>query len=152
IENALRKSEERFRSAFENATAGMAIIDIDGRFLRVNRALSELFAHSEADLLTTAFQTLTHPDDLSKDLARFHLLKAGEISNYQIEKRYIRANGAVMWGLLSVGIVKDADGHPENFISQIVDVTEQRRLSELKSEFVSTVSHELRTPLTSVLG
>ena len=62
------------------------------------------------------------------------------------------ASGAVMWGLLSVGMVKDADGWPDHFISEIVDVTEQRRLNDLKSAFVATVSHELRTPLTSVLG
>lgn len=151
-ENALRRSVEQFRSAFENATVGKAIVDLDGRFLRVNPALRDLLGYSEEDLLATDFQSLTHPDDLNEDLFKLDLLKAGNIPSYQIEKRYIRANGAIMWGLLSVGMVRDADGHPDHFISQIVDVTEQRRLSELKNEFVATVSHELRTPLTSVLG
>ncbi|WP_299794418.1 PAS domain S-box protein [uncultured Marivita sp.] len=151
-ENALRKSVERFKSAFESAAVGMAVVGLDGKFLRANPALCELLEYSEEELLTTDFQTLTHPDDLNDDLNKLDLLKAGKIPGYQLEKRYIRANGATMWGLLSVGMVKDEDGRPDQFISQIVDITEQRRLDELKREFISTVSHELRTPLTSVLG
>jgi PAS domain S-box-containing protein len=151
-ENALRRSVEQFRSAFDNAVIGKAIVDLDGRWMGVNPALCDLLGYSEEELLKTNFQSLTHPDDLSDDLFKLDLLKAGSIPAYQIEKRYIRANGAIMWGLLSVGMVKNAEGHPDHFISQIVDVTEQRRLSELRNEFVATVSHELRTPLTSVLG
>tara|TARA_R110002051_G_scaffold83650_9_gene148324 strand:- start:5888 stop:7711 length:1824 start_codon:yes stop_codon:yes gene_type:complete len=152
IEIALRKSEEQFKWAFESASIGKAIVDLEGKFLRVNPAICELLGFTEKELLSTDFQTLTHPDDLNDDLFKFDLLKGGKIPAYQLEKRYIRANGAVMWGLLSVGIVRDADGRPDQFISQIVDITEQRRLDKLKSEFVATVSHELRTPLTSVLG
>lgn len=151
-ENALRQSVDQFRSSFDNATVGKAIVGVDGMFLRVNPAICALFGYSETEFLQTDFQSLTHPDDLNEDLFKFGLLKAGSIPAYQFEKRFIRANGAVMWGFLSVGMVKDADGRPDHFISQIVDITEQRRLSELKSQFVSTVSHELRTPLTSVLG
>ncbi len=151
-ENALYRSVEQFKSAFDNATVGKAIVDLDGTWQRANPALCKLFGYSEEELLKTDFQTLTHPDDLSEDLSRLALLKAGSIPAYQIEKRYIVSSGAVIWGLMSVGMVSDAEGHPDHFILEIVDITEQRRLGELKTEFVATVSHELRTPLTSVLG
>jgi PAS domain S-box-containing protein len=152
IEKQLRISVAQFRSAFDSATAGMAIVGVDGAFQRVNPAFCDILGYSKEELFQTDFQTLTHPDDLDADLRKFEQLKAGSIPAYQMEKRYIRANGAVIWALLSVGIVRDADGRPDHFISQISDVTELRRLSELKDEFVATVSHELRTPLTSVLG
>ena len=151
-ETALRRSEEQFRSAFQSTTIGMAIVGFDGKFLRVNPALCELFGYSEQDLVNTDIQALTHSEDQQDTEARLDLIKAGEASSYQFEKRYIRANGAVMWGSLSVGIVRDDEGRPDHMVSQIVDMTEQRRLNELKSQFVSTVSHELRTPLTSILG
>lgn len=151
-ENDLRRSVEQFRSAFDNATVGKAIVGLDGQWLRANLALCDLLGYSEEELLKTNFQSLTHPDDLDSGVIKLDHLTEGTTRSYQTEKRYIRSNGAVMWGLLSVGIVKDAEGKPDHFISQIVDVTEQRRLNELRSEFVATVSHELRTPLTSVLG
>ena len=152
VEGALRASVEQFRATFESPVIGKLIVDLEGNLLRVNEATSHLLGYSTEKLLTSNFQTLTHPDDLDEDLRLFNQLKAGKIAHYELEKRYIRANGAIMWGILTVNMVKDANGDPEYFVSQIMDITEKRRLSELKSAFVSTVSHELRTPLTSVLG
>jgi PAS domain S-box-containing protein len=151
-ENALRHSVEQFRSAFEYAPIGKAIVTLHGSFLRANAALCELLGYTEEDLQRTDFQSLTHPEDLDADQKLMQALIDGKIPAYEIEKRYIRANGSTMWGVLSVGMVRDADGNPEQLVAQIVDVTERRRLNELKGEFVATVSHELRTPLTSVLG
>ncbi len=152
IENALRKSLEQFKSSFDNASIGKAIVGLDGRWLRVNPALCKLLGYTEEELLKTDFQTITHPDDLNEDLSKRDFLKTGNSQVYQMNKRYIHANGTIIWALLNVSLVRDAEGRPDHFISQIVDMTEQRQLSEMKSEFVSTVSHELRTPLTSILG
>jgi len=151
-ESALRSSVEQFRASFESPVIGKIIVGLEGEILRVNEAVCNLLGYSTEELQATDFQTLTYPDDLEEDLRLFAQLKAGKIAHYEMEKRYIRANGAIMWGHLTVNMIKDADGHPEYCVSQIIDITERRRLSELKSRFVSTVSHELRTPLTSVLG
>ena len=152
MEEALRISVEQFRSAFENAPIGLAIIGLDGSWQRVNPALCNLLGYTEDELHETNFQSLTHPDDLEADLSQLNLLMQGAIPSYKIEKRYYRSNGAIMWGMLSVGMVRNAERRPDHFISQIVDVTEQRRFNQVKTEFVSIVSHELRTPLTSILG
>ena len=152
MDEALRISVEQFRSAFENAPIGMAIVGLDGAWLKVNPAFCNLLGFAEEDLLRTNFQTLTHPDDLDLDLGHLKLLTSGEVSSYTIEKRYCRADGSILWGKLVVGMVRNADGRPDHFVSQVIDVTEQRRIDQMKSEFVSTVSHELRTPLTSILG
>jgi PAS domain S-box-containing protein len=151
-EEALRVSVEQFRSAFYNAPIGKAIVGLDGAQQMVNPALCALLGYTESELLGTKFQTLTHPDDLDADLSQLKLLMEGEISSYTLEKRYYRANGSTMWGKLSVGMVRNAEGKPDHFVSQVVDITEQRRLNELKNEFIAVVSHELRTPLTSILG
>lgn len=152
MEEKLRISVEQFRSACENAPIGMAVVGLDGAWLQVNPALCILLGYSEAAFLQTNFQSLTHPDDLESDLSQLRLLITGAIPSYKIEKRYFRSNGVIVWGMLSVAMVRDAEGNPAHFISQIVDVTEQRQFNQLKTEFVSVVSHELRTPLTSILG
>ncbi|MCF3595943.1 PAS domain S-box protein [Rhodobacteraceae bacterium LMO-12] len=142
----------QFQSAFENASIGMALVGLDGSFLRVNSALCEFLGYPQSQLLKSDFQSLTHPDDLNADLEFLNELVGGKIPSYSMEKRYIRKDGAIVWGLLSVSLFYKPDGQPDHAISQIVDVTEQHRLAELKSEFVATISHELRTPLTSILG
>ena len=151
-QQALITSEETFRLAMENAPTGQALVSPDGRWLKVNGALCELLGYTPDALLKTDFQTITHADDLDADLALVGQVLSGEIGSYTLEKRYIRSDGRIIWGLLSVSLVRKADGTAHYFISQIQDITERREMEQMKSEFISTVSHELRTPLTAIRG
>ena len=126
-ENILRESEERFSSAFEFAPIGMALVALEGRWVKVNRALCELVGYSEAELLARTFQEITHPDDLAADLENVRRLLAGEIRFYEMEKRYIHARGHFVTILLNVSLVRDAQGQPRYFIAQIQDITERKR-------------------------
>lgn len=151
-EQALRTSEETFRLAMENASIGNALVSPDGRWLKVNRALCALLGYSEAELLANDFQSITHSDDLTQDLALVEKVLAGKISEYRLEKRYYHKTGRVIWALLSVSLVRYSDGKPHYFIAQIQDISERREMERMKNEFISVVSHELRTPLTSIRG
>jgi diguanylate cyclase (GGDEF)-like protein/PAS domain S-box-containing protein len=123
---ALEASEDRFRTAFDNAPIGIALAGIDGRWLQVNRSLCEMTGYSEQDLLERGFEELSHPDDVEPSLADIgELLEAGA-SRHQVEKRYVRADGEVVWVLLSVSRVLDPEGKPLHFIVQAEDVTERK--------------------------
>jgi|GEM_PF-3232973 len=151
-EHALIESEQTFRLAMENASIGMALVAPEGNWLKVNSALCELIGYSPEELLSIDFQSVTHPEDLEKDLGLVRQVLAGEIPSYTMEKRYIRKGGTHIWVLLNVSLVRDGDGEPNYFVAQIQDITERKHIETLKNEFVSTVSHELRTPLTSIRG
>jgi two-component system, cell cycle sensor histidine kinase and response regulator CckA len=129
-EEALRQSEERFRSAFAFAAIGMALVAPDGTFLQVNDSLCDLVGYSADELLTKTFQDITHPEDLEADLEFAGRLLAGEVRSYQMEKRYVRKAGDVVWALLSVSLLRSRDGRPLYFISQIQDITERKRGEE----------------------
>jgi len=124
---ALRDVEERFAGAFEYAPIGVVLVAPEGRWLSVNRALCELVGYSEVDLLTKTFQDITHPEDLEADLVNLRRLIAGEIRSYQMEKRYIHAQGHLVPVLLNVSLVRDAQGGPLYFIAQVQDSTERKR-------------------------
>jgi len=124
---ALQDSEERFRSAFEHSPIAMGLLDVAGRFLQVNRALCEFTGHSEAELLALTFPALSHADDLPADLAGLRQLLSGEIRSFQMEKRYFHKEGRLLWGLVSISVVRDRNGVPLHFIRQIEDATERKR-------------------------
>jgi PAS domain S-box-containing protein len=126
-EEALRESQLRFRTAFERAPIGMALVAIDGAWLEVNRAFCEFLGYSEEELRRTTWQALTHPDDLEDDLASVEDAIAGRTDGYTMEKRYLRKDGKVVFGRLSVAIVRAAAGEPRYFISQLEDITELLR-------------------------
>jgi PAS domain S-box-containing protein len=151
----LRNSEERFRTAFEDAPIGMALVGLDGRFLNVNASLSDIVGYSPRELLTRTFQDITWPEDLDLDLANAQRLLRGEISSYQLEKRYIHKQGHVVTILLTGSVVRDPRGQPLYFIAQIQDISERKRL-EQTLRFLAEAgprlasSLEPRTTLTTI--
>lgn len=131
VEESLRESRELFRSAFDHAAIGMALVSTAGQFLQVNRSLCEIIGYSEQELLATTFQAITYQDDLAADRRHVERMLAGDIHSYQLEKRYLHKLGHLVWGLLSVSLVRDAQGSPQYFVAQVQDVTE-RKLAEEK--------------------
>ncbi len=125
--NAVRKAEELFRHAFDEAPIGMALVAPDGRFLRVNRALAELTGYEESDLLHRSFQQITHPDDLLSDLDQMEQVLRGELRSYRMEKRYVRRDGSLLWVMLSVSLIRDTDGTPLHFVSQVEEIGDRKR-------------------------
>jgi PAS domain S-box-containing protein len=126
----LDEAEERFRTAFDNAPIGMALVAPDGRWLKVNRAICEITGYSETALLTRTFQSITHPDDLDADLELLRQVLAGERRTYQMDKRYLHADGHIIWVSLSVSLVRDASGEPLYLITQVKDITGRRAAEE----------------------
>jgi PAS domain S-box-containing protein len=129
-QEALLQSEQRFRRAFESAAIGMALVDIEGRFLEVNDALCALVGYSADELAQKTFQEITHPDDLELDLESLQQVLAGSIPAYQMEKRYYHSSGGVVWVLLSVSLVRTSEGTPLHFVSQVEDITQRKRAEE----------------------
>ena len=130
VSQALRKSEEHFRSAFDYAAVGMALVGTDGRWLSVNRSLSKLLGYSEHELLQMNFQSITHPDDLGDSLADMYQMLEGKLVNTMREKRYIHKAGHVVWATISVSSVFDEHGKPMHFILQAQDITERKQAEE----------------------
>jgi diguanylate cyclase (GGDEF)-like protein/PAS domain S-box-containing protein len=127
MDRALDEAEKRFANAFDEAPIGMALVGLDGTFMRVNRTLREIVGYAPEDLLALTFQDITHPDDLDADLELVRQVLAGERRSYRLEKRYVRADGQEAWVVLSVSLVRDEEGAPLYFVSQMEDVTERRR-------------------------
>lgn len=135
-ERRLEESEERFRGVFDAAAIGMAMVAPDGRWLQVNDAMTRLLGFSKQELLERTWRDVTHPEDVPRDEEAKLDMLAGRVSWYHMEKRYIRSDGAVIWGMLAVSLVRDANGSPAYFLSQVNDITaakaaEQRKLSAL---------------------
>ena len=172
---ALRDSEARFRSTFENAAVGIAHVGLDGAWLRVNRRLSEIVGYTRDELLALTFQDITHADDLGTDQALFDRLLAGEIDHYQLEKRYLHRDGRAVWINLTVALAHDADGRPTHAISVIEDVSAKKaaeaelvalnavleervadRTAELArsndelDRFAYVASHDLKAPIRAI--
>lgn len=129
-EARLLESEELFRRAFDNAPIGMALVATDGRWLRVNSRLCEIVGYSEAELLATNFQHISHPDDLAADLENVSRLLAGEAPSYLMEKRYHHKDGHIVWVVLGASLIRDDRGRPLYFVSQVNDVSERKRAEE----------------------
>ncbi len=144
----LRDSEERFRLALEEAPIGMALVGLDGRFLRVNHVLCEIVGYRPDELTRLTFQDITHPEDLSTDLELAGQLCRGEIPRYQREKRYTRKDGSIVDIVLNASLLRGGKNEPICYVAQIEDITERKRLetelrlSEAKSRGILSISSD----------
>ncbi len=130
---ALRQSEERFKSAFEHSSIGMALVSLDDRYLQVNQAACRLFGYSPEEMRELTTASVSHPEDLRelrKTTGNTDGLLSGEIASFQVEKRYRHKQGHHFWGLVGISLVRDAEGNPLHFISQVQDITERKQAEE----------------------
>jgi len=133
-EEALRESEERFRSTFEQAAVGIAHVAPDGRFLRINQRFCDIVGYSQEEMLARTFQDITHPDDLDVDLEYVKQVLEDTIKTYSMEKRYFRKDGSVVWVNLTVSLVREPSGAPKYFISVVEDISQRKRAEEALRE------------------
>ena len=162
----LRDSEQQFRVAFTHSAIGMALVSLDGHFLQVNGTLCRILGYSETELLSTKFQSLTVPEDLALDLAYVRKAIAGEISHFEIEKRYLHKDGRIIWALLTAALVRDTSDKPLYFVSQVHDISERRQAQmeierarlelahmsrvSLVGQLTASLAHELLQPITAI--
>ena len=133
-EKALRESEERFRTAFEQGPLGMAVTNMEYRFLGTNAMFCRILGYGPDELSRLTFRDITHKDHLSQDNEGIRLLDAGAIPVYKTEKRYIRKDKSEVWGRLTVSLLHDADGRAIHHLVMLEDITERRRLEAAITE------------------
>ncbi|MDD5031411.1 MAG: PAS domain S-box protein, partial [Rhodoferax sp.] len=123
MELSLLESEERFRKAFQYSVIGMALVGLDGHWLKVNKSLCQMLGYSEQEFLGKTFQDITHPDDLQSSREYLKQLLTGELDHFQMEKRYLHRDGHIVWISLSVSLILDAQRKPIHFVTQVEDIT-----------------------------
>ena len=156
-EEELRESEERFRATFDQAAVGVALVGMDNRTQWVNPGLRSMLGYAEEEMREKTFVDVTHPDDLETDFKMMRRLLTGETPSCRFDKRYLHKDGSVVWGDLTVTLVRAADGTPKYGVAVVVDITDRRRAEDelveanrRKDEFLAMLAHELRNPLAPI--
>lgn len=130
VQRQVQISEALFRGAFEDSALGMALVDMDGKWLKVNHRLCSITGYTEEEMRRLTYQDITHPDDLPQDEEIIRKSLSGELETFEVIKRYFHKNGSIIWVSLNVSIIKDTQSKPLYFVVQIEDITERKRSQE----------------------
>ncbi len=163
---ALRKSREEFQNYFKTGSIGLCVTSPDKGWVEVNDSLCRMLGYTKNELCGLTWADLTHPDDLEADLDLFNQTINRQIDMYEMDKRFIRKDGSVVYTTISVTCQRNADGSVNYFLSSILDITARKVAEEelliakekaeesdkLKSAFLANMSHEIRTPMNGILG
>ena len=140
----MQESEERFRSAFDHAPIGMALVAPDGRWLQVNQCLCDIAGYTENEFKGMTFQAITHPDELADFMIRLNEVVEGKVLTHQMEKRYLHKLGHEVWVLVGVSLIRDSESKCLHLIFQIQDITHRKRAEE---QLVHEALHDALTGL-----
>ncbi len=167
-EEALRESEARFRTAFENAAVGITLVSLDGIYLEVNQTMARIIGYSPADLIGKPVTDFTHPADLGRRSGFLSELISGRIPSGKQERRFIHRDGAVVWTLIWASVQRDQDGNPMYFISLVQDITARKTADEDKRKLESQlqqaqkmeaigslaggIAHDFNNILSAIIG
>jgi PAS domain S-box-containing protein len=147
MEEALRQSEERFRTMFTQAPIGMALIDsLTGQIYESNTNFAQTAGRTTEEIRSLDWMSITHPDDVQADLNNMAKLNAGEIAGFQMEKRYVRPDGTVAWINLTVAPIKVKEHAGPRHLAMIEDITERKAIERN----LRSLTEQLHLPLTSV--
>jgi len=167
-EEALGRSERQFRALFEEAAVGIALVDLAGRPFESNRKLEQILGYGPHELRGMPFTAFTDPEDAKADWGLFSDLLSGKHDHYHLEKRYRRKDGALVWGDLTVYIVRDDRGQPMFSIGMVQDITDRKRAEEALlearaelahvarvttlGELAASIAHEINQPLAAIVA
>lgn len=135
----LNESEARFRGIFNQAAVGIALLDDQGRWLNVNDKLCEIVGYSMDELLERDFQSITHPDDIERDVLMAAAVIDRSIDQYTMEKRYVRRDGQIVWVMLFVRRLEATANLPARFVSVVEDINERKRVESQIKALTSTL-------------
>ncbi len=158
---ALRASEAQFRAMFDSSAIAIALVDLTGRPMKTNRALTQLLGFTAQELCDRSWMSITHPEDIEIDVALFDELVSGQRDTYQIEKRYIRKDRGVVFARVTISLIRDARGAPTFYVSMVEDITKRTELEgalrqaqkmEAVGQLTSGISHDFNNLLSIIIG
>lgn len=125
-----KQAEELFRTAFEFSPVGMCLATLDGKLQNVNQALADMLGFTPDELKGKHFNEFTYLEDMELGTEAIRRINADEVQTASHEKRYVHKSGDIIWGYVSIVLLKDPSGQPMHFITQILDITERKQVED----------------------